>query len=40
MPVRRLTSPSPLHPSVYTIERAYVTNPPAVYGMEFHYKFF
>jgi len=28
------------NPSVYTIDKAYVTNPPAVYGMEFHYKFF
>jgi iron complex outermembrane recepter protein len=27
-------------PTVYSIEKAYTTNPPAVYGMEFHYKFF
>jgi iron complex outermembrane receptor protein len=27
-------------PATYTVQKAYVTNPPAVYGMEFHYKFF
>jgi len=31
---------SPSHLGVYSIEKGYVTNPPATYGMEFHYKFF
>ena len=28
------------HPTVYSIGASYITNPPATYGVEFHYKFF
>jgi iron complex outermembrane receptor protein len=28
------------HPTTYTIGASYITNPPAVYGVEVHYKFF